>query len=410
MRKITLTLALGLGLVATGGTASAMAGVTDVGSSAGVSQTDQSFDTMPFDYNSDGLQDVLYSPQNDSAHPGRQLWRQNADGTFTLVTRLVATAFNDQHGCTTADYDHNGLQDVYCTLGAVHGSRTKANPLWLQSTPDVFTLDETSGATDGLGRSYSASTLDANQDGWPDLFVDDFHPRPDGLPTPDRLYLNLGSDPVTGAWLGFSDAGAASGIEQEEGNRGCDFTTDVNGDGHADIVFCGSARMYFYEGDGAGHFTDASSALGLASFFSADAKLVDVNGDGLTDLVFAKLAQWGVRLRKANGTFAAVTQAHTMTAARIIEPLDINGDGHLDLYVLQGNGQPGCTGCPTNYPDHLYLGNGTGTSWTDTTIPEVTGAQGDTADAIRVGSASDVFVGNGANLVAGPVQLLAWVP
>lgn len=40
------------------------------------------------------------------------------------------------------------------------------------------------------GRSRGAVFFDANKDGWPDLFVSNYYPRPDDLPTPNRLYLN----------------------------------------------------------------------------------------------------------------------------------------------------------------------------------------------------------------------------
>jgi hypothetical protein len=52
------------------GVAEAMT-VTDIASQAGVFQVSQSFNTLVFDYNRDGLQDVLYSPQNGGP---RQLW------------------------------------------------------------------------------------------------------------------------------------------------------------------------------------------------------------------------------------------------------------------------------------------------------------------------------------------------
>jgi hypothetical protein len=390
--------------------ASAQAVTTvDEAQAAGVYQQDQSFNTLVFDYNQDGYSDFLYTPQNDK--PGHQLWRNNQDGTFTLVTHLQSSYSTDMHGCVSADFDRNGLPDVYCALGAIHGTRTKANPLWLQQPDGTWQLNEASGAQDPAGRGYSASVLDANGDGWPDLFVDNYHPRKDGLPTPDRLFLNRGDDPVTGQWLGFVDAGAASGVEQEEGDRGCDFTTDFNGDGYPDIVFCGSARMYFYENDGTGHFTDVSAQLlGGGTLFASDAELVDVNGDGIRDLVFVKSRQWGIRLGQANGTFARAT-THPETAGRMIAVADANGDGLPDVYVLQGNGTPGCTGCTTNYPDQLWINTGFG-QFTQSPIPNVTSGSGDTVNAIDINNDGrfEFLVANGANLTNGPLELLATTP
>lgn len=396
--------ALAIACISLAAPAVAQAGaVTDQAAPVGVAQSDQSFDTMVFDYNSDGVQDFLYSPQNDPA--GRQLWQGNSDGTFTLVTHLVGMLTTDQHGCTHADYDRNGLEDVYCTMGTVHASRTKVNPLWLQTSPGTFTLSSTGGgAADTAGRGYSTSTADFNNDGLPDLFVDNFYPRPDGQPTPDRVYLNLGTDPVTGAWLGFADD-TASGLEVEQGNRGCDFTTDFNNDGFADIIFCGVGHVQFYAGDGAGHFTERSAALGLVGFGAADVKLADVNSDGVRDLVYVRLGQEGVRLGKLAGGYGPPVQTHPMTAGRMVEVVDMNADGKPDIYVLQGNGAPGCTTCNTNYPDVLYLGDGAG-HWTTTPIPQATAGSGDTVDAISLPVGTGLIVGNGANLFKGPLMIL----
>jgi hypothetical protein len=378
---------------------------------AGVAQTDQSFDTLVFDYNHDGIPDFLYSPQNDKT--GRQLWRGNPGGTFTLVAHLIGPVTTDQHGCASADFDHNGLPDIYCAMGALHGSREKANPLWLQTSAGVWKLDTSSGAQDPYGRGYSAVALDANGDGWPDLFVDNYFPRPDGIPTPDRLFLNLGDD-ARGNWLGFADAGPASGVEAEQGNRGCDFSTDFNGDGRPDIVFCGSPSMVFFQNNGDGAFTNVTLAkLGTTTFASAGAELVDLNGDGLLDLVYIRDGQEGVRLGTASGKFASATLTHPMAAGRSLAVTDVNGDGIPDIYALQGNGQPGCLTCATNYPDYLYLGGmaaaGKYTSGSATYQTDATGS-GDTVNAIAVNGHNDLIVGNGANLIKGPLQLWGWTP
>jgi VCBS repeat protein len=390
------------------------ASFSDIASQAGIAQTAQSFNTLVFDANGDGISDFVYSPQNDTL--GRQLWLGNANGTFTLATHLKGATTSDQHGCTTADFDHNGLPDVYCALGAIHGTRQKANPLWLQQPGGTWQLDETSGAQDGYGRGYSATALDANGDGWPDLFVDNFYPRPDGIPTPDRLFLNLGDD-ASGNWLGFQDAGASSGVEQQEGGRGCDFTTDFNGDGTPDLVFCGTSHIFFYKGNGDGTFTNVSAQkFGSSVPFFADARLVDVNGDGYLDLVYIRNSQEGVRLGTASGTFAGATLTHALTYGRTVEVTDLNGDGIPDIYALEGNGTPGCTSCLTNYPDYVYLGGHSstgkytsGAAGTFTLNTPNKSGSGDTVNAIPLpGGANAVIVGNGANLIAGPLQLWAW--
>ena len=146
-------------------------------------------------------------------------------------------------------------------------------------------------------------------------------------------------------------------MEVEQGDRGCDFSTDFNSDGHPDIVFCGHTGVHFYQNNGDGTFTDVSvSKLGTSTFFASDVKLADVNGDGLLDMVYIRNGQEGVRLGTPSGMFASATLTHVMTFGRSLEVADVNGDGYLDIYALEGNGVPGCLTCTTNYPDYLYLG------------------------------------------------------
>jgi len=136
----------------------------------------------------------------------------------------------------------------------------------------------------------------------------------------------------------------------------------------------------------------------------------------LLDLVYIRNGQEGVRLGTASGKLASATQTHTMTAGRAVEVTDVNGDGIPDIYALQGNGQPGCLTCMTNYPDYLYLGgmatvgkytSGAGVSGTYQT--DASGS-GDTVNALTINGHNDLIVGNGANLINGPLQLWGFAP
>jgi hypothetical protein len=152
--------------------------------------------------------------------------------------------------------------------------------------------------------------------------------------------------------------------------------------------------------------------LGTNIAFVSDVRLVDLNGDGYVDLVYIRNGQEGVRLGSASGLFGPQTLTHALTFGRTLEVADVNGDGIADIYALEANGLPGCTTCLTNYPDYLYLGGKTALGKYTSTLAaqaDATGS-GDTVNAIRVNGATDLLVGNGANLMNGPLQLLAVQP
>ena len=376
--------------------------VTDTASADGVITPVQSFGITPNDFNGDGITDVLFIPQNKT--PGL-LYRGNADGTYTLDQYLGSNP--DHHGCAAGDVDRNGLLDFYCVYGASHSGPAKANELWLQTSPDVFQNDAVAaGVTDPWGRGRNAVLFDANNDGWPDLFVTNDHPRPDGIPTPDRFFLNRGADPITGKWLGFQDS-PSFGLDVEEGNRGCVYSVDFNHDGWNDLVFCGSGGVHFDQNTGGTGFVNvAATWLGSATWTAADTAMGDINHDGVPDLVYAKLTQFGVRLGLPAGGFAKATQLRKVTAGRSVALADVNGDGWPDVYLLQGNGKPGCgKSCLTNYPDVMLIN--TAGVLTPLPVPEATTGHGDLAVTV---TPTRIWVANGADLYTGPVQVLDFAP
>jgi hypothetical protein len=389
--------------------AAAQAGVVvDIAAPAGISQTAESWDVAIGDYNVDGYDDFLYSPQNGGP---RQLWRNNADGKFTLVTTLAGSFITDQHGCAWADVDHNRLPDAYCVLGATGGSREKANSLWMQTAPGVF-VDEgvIRDVHDPLGRGRNATFLDANKDGYLDLFVSNYAAeRDNGTIAPNRFYLNLGADPLTGAWLGYRSA-PEYGLDKAEGDRGCTYTVDFNRDGRDDLVFCGATTVRMYRNDG-NQFTDVHKTLLGADLGAADTAITDLNRDGIADFVYVRLGQFAYRPGVPNGTYGPAVQARILTAGRSIVVTDVDGDGDRDVYILQSSGKPGCVPCSPDKPDLLLLNNGTG-FLTATSMPQYTVGAGDKAYAIDVlhDGSSEILQTNGANYKKAAVRLLRFAP
>ena len=145
----------------------------------------------------------------------------------------------------------------------------------------------TSARASGVGKTYghycfSVTTLDYNEDGWPDLYV-----ACDS--TPSILYRNNHDGT-------FTDVAADSGVAFNEDGReqaGMGSTSaDYDGDGHLDLFKTNfsddTSTLYHANGDGS--FTDQTFAAGLginADALGWGAMFADVDNDGYPDLLIA---------------------------------------------------------------------------------------------------------------------------
>jgi hypothetical protein len=163
--------------------------------------------------------------------------------------------------------------------------------------------------------------LDANEDGWLDVFL---------VGEPHcALYLNDGR----GA---FVDASARSRIDALDGDwKGCAIG-DFTGDGKDDLILTGYHSIAALQGDGRGGFRDITRRTGLKETgWGSSAALMDLDADGDLDLLVGHYVIFGPKTQQ---------------------------------YCSLGAGVR--TGCPPSTYDpeftHLYRNNGTG-GFTDVT-------------------------------------------
>jgi hypothetical protein len=202
-----------------------------------------------------------------------------------------------------------------------------------------------------------------------------------------------------------------AGPPTEELGEQCDAAGDIDRDGYDELVLCGGGgqlapTVFRVYDNGPGGWSDATAALGLPSLSRDDAELAHLNGDGRLDLVTVTDRRLEVRLNRS-GRFPTANYALSIAAGRDLAVGDADGDGHADIYVVQGEN--------AKVPDLLLLNSGSGASYARFPgLPQARTGEGDTAQAIpnwKGTNRAAFLVNNGrAYPEPGPRQLIELVP
>ena len=229
------------------------------------------------DYDGDGLMDLFLvnsGPLDGVTHhkpgtpcEGPRLYRNRGDGTFEDVTKKAGLGGLGGLGyCTAAiaaDYDNDGHTDLYVVgVGRSYLFHNRGNGTFEDVT-------EKAGVANLGGTGLGAVFLDADNDGYLDLFVANYltfdpnyqlYYNPDAYPGPlsykpqfNKLYRNRGDGT-------FEDVSKSSGIEIP-GHRAMSVAVfDYNGDGAPDLyisndgtpnLLLGQRRQGPFQGRGA---------------------------------------------------------------------------------------------------------------------------------------------------------------
>jgi len=138
------------------------------------------------DINQDGWPDI-YVCRYDAPN---LLFVNNRDGTFTECAKDYGLDIKDASvHAIFADYDRDGDLDCYLVTNILDFSKSpqgRRDYLLNNDGHGHFTDVSKEAGIWGLTQGHTAIWFDANDDGWPDLYVaNDFE-------TPDRFYLNKG--------------------------------------------------------------------------------------------------------------------------------------------------------------------------------------------------------------------------
>ena len=355
---------------------------TDVTAKAGLAHTGWGQGVCAGDYDNDGFEDlyVTYYGKN-------LLYHNNGDGTFSDVSDKAGVSGSGKAwgtGCAFVDYDRDGHPDLMVAnyvdfdLSTAPSPGERAGCIWKgvpvmcgpQGLPgsknilyhnrgngtfeDVTTkahVDQTSGHY-----AFSVSTLDYDDDGWPDIFV-----ACDS--TASILYHNNRDGT-------FKDVAVSAGAAFNEDGRaqaGMGSTiADYNGDGRLDIFKTNFSddTSTLYRNNGDGTFDDVTYPAGLGlntQYLGWGAMFFDFDNDGWPDLLLVNghvypevdSQHLGSSFQEprllyhnnGNGTFTDVSSSagpgiNMIISSRGLAIADLWNDGRLSAVVSNMNAPP----------------------------------------------------------------------
>jgi hypothetical protein len=279
---------------------------TDVTKKAGLTHTGWGQGVCVGDYDNDGREDLYVTYYGKNV-----LYHNNGDGTFTDVSEKAGVAGSGKawgNGCAFVDYDRDGHLDLIIAnyvdfdLSTAPAPGDRASCIWkgvpvmcgpqgLPAARNILYHNRGDGTFEDVSAkshidkadghySLSVSTLDYDDDGWPDIFV-----ACDS--TASILYHNNRDGTFTDVAI---TAGAAFN-EDGHAQAGMGSTiADFNGDGKLDIFKTNFSddTATLYRNNGNGTFDDVTYPAGLGlntKYLGWGAMFFDFDNDGWPDLL-----------------------------------------------------------------------------------------------------------------------------
>ncbi|BBL73360.1 FG-GAP repeat domain-containing protein [Methylomagnum ishizawai] len=257
----------------------------------------------------------------------------NGDGTFKANRDYVAGYYgSNPHSITLADLNGDGKPDLATMLNP--GESTRKSPavlVMLGNGDGTFLAPQYYAVSPSLWSTNNVGSVMAS-----DLNGDGHPDLVTANPTASTVSVLLGKG--DGTFMTHQDYAARSNVSLT-------FTvSDLNADGHPDLAIANDndGSVSILQGKGDGSFKELHPKdVYAVGHRPTDVHLSDLNGDAHTDLATTNSLSGtiSVHLGTGNGTFRARRDYAVVpygTSLGSLTMSDLNGDGHLDLAASHG--------------------------------------------------------------------------
>ena len=282
----------------------------DVAERAGVSgPTDAWKGGVAFvDVNNDGLLDIYVCRFNAP----NLLYINQGDGTFKEMAHAYGLDLKDASVMADfCDYDRDGWLDVFVQTNLLDGERHpngQRSHLFHNNRDGTFTDVTDAAGIQGETQGHAATWWDFDEDGWPDLYLDN------DFKDPDQLYRNNHDGT-------FTNVLSLVVPHTPQSSMGADLG-DVNNDGHLDLLVADMAATSRYK--------DHRGMAMLRAGITEDENRPHAAPQYMRNALYLGTGTG----RVMEGAFLTGLQATDWTWSVRLEDLDL--DGRLDAYFTNG--------------------------------------------------------------------------
>jgi hypothetical protein len=265
------------------------------------------------DYDGDGLDDI-YVPVISGDYS--KLFRNLGNGIFQNYA-AIAGVFTTGHARTAAwaDIDNDGDPDLYV------GNTEEQDQLYINHGDGTFTEAAALHGIDNPGNTTSVNFADVNNDGWLDIYVARIGDK-------NQLYINDGN-------ANFTEHGSYAGVDSSKVSMGAVFF-DYDLDGDVDLfqVYDGFQYYNLFRNRGDGTFDNVTVEAGvLVAAFGMGAEVADMDNNGYPDIYITNLFDNILFANNGDGTFTSIYGVHDPGMGKGSVFADFDNDGLRDLYV-----------------------------------------------------------------------------